>query len=210
MEANTGLSIGKTLSKARRYFVIFALVTGCAAAVPAQDLTRAVSGTTFNRIGDYVISANDQINVKVFGQDSLTGTFTVSPTGSLTFPLVGFVSAAGRTSMQVTESLQKALRPYVKNPIITVSVAGRDSYQVYFSGEIGRPGEINLQRSTTLLQGLAMAGGLTRFASGRIVLLRQNQSGVMSRYSTTFYKLLSGKDQLDRFPLERGDYIHAE
>ena len=198
------------LSMALRCFLATGVLHGCAAAVPAQDLTRALSGTTFNRIGDYVISANDQINVKVFGQDNLTGNYTVSPTGSLTFPLVGFVSAAGRTSMQLTESLQKALRPYVKNPIITVSVAGRDSYQVYFSGEIGRPGEINLQLSTTLLQGLAMAGGLTRFASGRIVLLRQNQSGVMSRYSTTFYKLLSGKDQLDRFPLERGDFIHAE
>ena len=112
--------------------------------------------------------------------------------------------------MQLTETLQKALRPYVKNPIITVSVAGRDSYQVYFSGEVGRPGEITLQHSTTLLQGLAMAGGLTRFASGRIVLLRQGQTGVIQRYATTFYKLLSGKDQLDRFVLERGDYVLAE
>ena len=88
MEVNTGLGIGKTLSTAIRCLLISAVVTGCAAAVPAQDLTRAVSGATFNRIGDYVISANDQINVKVFGQDNLTGTFTVSPTGSLTFPLV--------------------------------------------------------------------------------------------------------------------------
>jgi polysaccharide export outer membrane protein len=186
------------------------LAIGCTAAVPAQDLSKALSGSTFNRVGDYVISANDQINVKVFGQENLTGTYVVSPTGMLTMPLVGFVTAAGRTSVQLTDSLQKALKPFVKNPIITVSVAGRDSFQVYFSGEVGRPGEINLQRSTTLLQGLAMAGGLTRFASGRVVLLRQGGNSAIQRYSTTFYKLLSGKDQLDRFLLERGDYVHVE
>mgnify|MGYP006274790051 CR=1 FL=1 len=190
--------------------IILCLCLSCSAAIPAQDLSKALSGTTFNRVGDYVISANDQINVKVFGQDNLTGNYVVSPTGMLTMPLVGFVTAAGRTTVQLTDSLQKALKPFVKNPIITVNVAGRDSFQVYFSGEVGRPGEINLQRSTTLLQGLAMAGGLTRFASGRVVLLRQSGGGVMQRYATTFYKLLSGKDQLDRFLLERGDYIHVE
>ena len=186
------------------------VISACTAAVPAQDLSKALSGTTFNRVGDYVISANDQVNVKVFGQDNLTATYAVSPTGMLTMPLVGLVTASGRTSVQLTEALQKALRPFVKNPIVTVTVAGRDSFQVYFSGEVGHPGEINLQRSTTLLQGLAMAGGLTRFASGRIVLLRQSPNGVTQRYATTFYKVLSGKDQLDRFLLERGDYIHAE
>jgi protein involved in polysaccharide export with SLBB domain len=158
--------------------VLALLLNACAAAVPAQDLSHAMVGGTFNRVGDYVISANDQINVKVFGQDNLTGTYTVAPTGMLTFPLVGFVNAAGKTSMQLNEALQKALKPYVKNPIVTVSVAGRDSYQVYFSGEVGRPGEINLQRSTTLLQGLAMAS----FCCGRT---RRELCSVMPPRSTS-------------------------
>ena len=185
-------------------------LSGCTAAVPALDLSQAMNGSTFNRAGDYVISANDQINIKVFGQENLTGVYIVSATGMLTFPLVGFVQAAGETSLQLTAKLERALKPFVKNPIITVNVAGRDSYQVYFSGEVNKAGEVTLQNRTTLLQGIAVAGGLTRFASGRVVLLRQLPSGLVQRYATTFYKLLSGKDQLDRFVLERGDLVHAE
>ncbi len=185
-------------------------VHGCAASVAAVDLSQATAGSTFNRVGDYVISAGDQVTIKVFGQDNLNGTYMVAPTGMMTFPLIGFVAAAGDTALQLTTRMEKALKPYVKNPIVTVGVAGHDSYQVFFSGEVNKPGMISMQSRTTLLQGLAMAGGLSRFASGRIILLRQSAGGSIQRYSTTFYKLLSGKDQLDRFVLDRSDLIHAE
>ena len=197
----------------RRRRLVVALVlcsTSCTASISAVDLSQAPAGSTFNRVGDYVISASDQIIVKVFGQDNLTGTYTVAPTGKMTFPLVGFVAAAGDTALQLTTRLEKALKPFVKSPIVTVGVVGHDSYQVFFSGEINKPGMLSMQSRTTLLQGLTMAGGLTRFASGRIILLRQSANGSTQRYATTLYKLLSGKDQLDRFVLDRSDLIHAE
>ncbi len=186
------------------------MAEGCAPTIPAEDMSLAMAGNTFNRIGDYVISANDQVSVKVFEQDNLSGTYVISPTGALTLPLLCFVQAAGLTSAQLTDKLQKGLRPYVKNPIVTVSVAGRDSYQIYFSGELLRPGAVTMQSRTTLLQGIAVAGGLTRYASGRVVLLRQSGTGAIQRFATTYYKLLSGRNGLDRFVLERGDIIHAE
>ena len=190
--------------------LVLALAWGCAPAIPAEDLSLAMAGNTFNRVGDYVISLNDQVAVKVFGQDNLTGIYVVSPTGALSLPLVGFVQAAGSTSAQLTDRLQKGFKPYVKNPIVTVTVVGRDSYQVFFSGEVMHPGAVTLQSKTTLLQGVAVAGGLTRYASGRIVLLRQTPTGAIQRYATTYFKLLSGKNGLDRFALERGDIVHAE
>ncbi len=186
------------------------LAQGCAPTIPAEDLSLAMAGNTFNRIGDYVISANDQIAVKVFGQDNLTGSYVVSPTGAVTFPLVGFVQAGGLTTAQLQDRLQKGLKPYVKNPLVSVTVAGRDSYQVFFSGELARPGAVTMQSRTTLLQGIALAGGLSRYSSGRIVLLRQTPTGAIKRYATTYYKLLTGKNGLDRFMLERGDIVHAE
>ncbi len=186
------------------------LAQGCAPTIPAEDLSLAMAGNTFNRIGDYVISVNDQIAVKVFGQDNLTGNYVVSPTGGVTVPLVGFVQAGGLTTAQLQDRLQKGLKPYVKNPLVSVTVAGRDSYQVFFSGELARPGAVTMQSRTTLLQGIALAGGLSRYSSGRIVLLRQSPAGAIKRYATTYYKLLTGKNGLDRFMLERGDIVHAE
>lgn len=186
------------------------VVARCAPSVAAADLSEAVSGNTFTRQGDYVIAPNDQISVKVFGQEQLTGVFTVSPSGIVSYPLVGYVTAAGLTSVQLTDRLGKALKPYVKSPIVTVVVTNRDSFQVFFSGELNKPGAVVMQNRTTLLQGLAVAGGLTRFASGRIVLLRQTATGATKRYATTYHKLLGGQQNLDRFTLERGDVVHAE
>lgn len=186
------------------------LLPACAPTIPAEDMSLAIAGSTFNRVGDYVISATDQVSVNVFGQDNLTGTYVVSSTGAVTFPLVGFVQASGLTTAQFQDRLQKGLKPYVKNPLVSVTVAGRDSYQVFFSGELTRPGAVTMQSRITILQGIAMAGGLTRYASGRIVLLRQAATGAVKRYATTYYKLLSGRNGLDRLMLERGDILYAE
>ncbi len=197
----------------RRGILGLALVLGtgaCTAAIPAADLSEAVAGNTFTRQGEYLVSASDQLAVKVYGQDALSGTYTVSPSGMMTFPLIGFIQAAGQTSLQLTERLQHALQSYVKNPLVTVAVATRDGLQIYFSGEFNKPGVAALGGRTTLLQGVAVGGGLTKFASGRIVLLRQTATGAVQRFATTYFKLLSGKNNADRLTLERGDVLHAE
>lgn len=186
------------------------LLAGCAASVSAPDLSLAPQGSTFNRQGDYLISANDQLAVKVFGQDNLTGSFTVAPSGVLVFPLVGFVQAEGLTALQLTERLQRALKPYVKNPLVNVVVASRESFRVYFSGEVARPGVVALQTRTSLLQGIAVSGGLTKFATGRLLVLRQGANGRVQRYATRYEDLLAGRNAVDRFALERGDIVHAE
>ena len=194
--------------------LLAALVLGstaaCTAAIPAADLAEAVAGSTFTRQGEYLVSATDQIVVKVYGQESLSGTYTVSPSGLVTFPLIGFIQASGQTALQLTDRLQRALQAYVKNPLVTVSVATRDSLQVFYSGEFNKPGVAVLGGRTTVLQGIAVGGGLTKFASGRVILLRQTPSGAVQRYATTYAKLLNGASGVDRITLERGDVLHAE
>ncbi len=189
---------------------LVSLPLGCATAIPARDLAEAVAGNTFTRQGEYLLSANDQVSVKVYGQDSLSGLYTISPSGVLTFPLIGFVQAAGSTSLQLTERLGRALQSYVKNPIVTVSVASQGSLSVYFSGEFNRPGVASLPGRTSMVQGVALGGGLSKYASGRIVLIRQGANGTTQRYASTYDRLLSGRGELDRLTLERGDVVHAE
>ena len=192
-------------------FLIYLLFgVGCTTITPAPDLSFAPQGSTFNRQGDYLISANDRLSIKIFGQDNLTGEFAVAPGGVLVFPLVGFVQVEGLTTSQVTERLQKALKPFVKNPLVNVVVTNRESFRVYFSGELARPGMVVLQTRTSLLQGIALSGGLSKSASGRLLLLRQVAGGRMLRYATSYEDLLAGVNSVDRFVLERGDIVHAE
>ena len=183
---------------------------GCTTAIPAYDLADAVQGSTFTRQGEYLISAGDQLTIKVYGQEALSGVYPVSPSGLVTFPLIGFLQAAGETSLQLTDKLQRSLAAYVKNPLATVAVTGKDSLVIYFSGEFNRPGTAALFGRTTVLQAVAIGGGLTKAASGRIIVLRQMSNGNVRRYATTYARLLQGIPDLDRVTLERGDVLHAE
>ncbi len=181
----------------------------CTPTITAQNLSEAITGGTFTRQGEYKIGGTDELTVKVYNDDSLSGQYTVSPTGVMTFPLIGFIEAAGLTTLQLTLNLEKALKPYIKNPKLTIAVNSRKSYQVYFSGEVNKPGAVNLESHTTLLQGISVAGSLTKFASGRIVIIRPTPKGT-ARYATSYFDLLSGADHVDLFTLERGDVVHAE
>lgn len=198
------------LAKLTLACAISLLQVGCAMTVAAPDLTLASQGATFNRQGDYLISANDQLAIKVFGQDNLSGNFAIAPNGVLVFPLIGFVQAEGLTALQVSERLEAALKPFVKKPMVNVVVTSRESYRVYFSGEVAKPGVVALQARTTILQGIAISGGLTRSASGRLLLIRQGANERIQRYATTYLDLLAGRNGVDRFVLERGDIVHAE
>lgn len=182
----------------------------CATTVSAPDLTFAPQGATFNRQGDYLISANDQLAVRVFGQENLSGNFNVAPSGVLVFPLIGFVQAEGLTALQVSDRLEIALKPFLKKPMVNVVVTSRESYRVYFSGQVAKPGVFALQARTTILQGIAMSGGLTSSASGRLLLIRQVANERIQRYATSYHDLLAGRNGVDRLILERGDIIHAE
>lgn len=189
--------------------LLLGLLSGCVPSITAENLSEAITGNTFTRQGEYRIGGTDELSIKVFGDDTITGTYVVSPTGVLTFPLIGFIEAAGLTTMQLTNNLEKALKPYVKNPKVTIALNSRKSYQVYFSGEVNKPGAVNLENHTTLLQGLAVAGGLTKYAAGRIIIIRTTPQETR-RYATSYYSLLSGDHNVDRFTLERGDVVYAE
>jgi polysaccharide export outer membrane protein len=124
---------------------------------------------------DYKLGAGDKLRVEVYKQDQLSQSLQVRPDGKITLPLVGDVTAAGRTSIELRESLTTALKEYVQNPVVTVIVQEAVSAQVHLIGEVANPGTQVLNGSTTVLQALARAGGLREFANkGKIHILRVN------------------------------------
>lgn len=183
---------------------------GCFAAMPSEELSNLVRGETFDRIGEYRIGSADQLNIRVFGEDSLSGQYVVTPSGTVQLPLVGFVKASGLTQVQLARHLEGALRPFVREPRVAVSLADSQSYRVFFSGEVQARGARELKAKTSILEGVIMAGGLSEYASGKIFLIRRISDRQVKRYETSFDDLLSGRDAADSIYLERGDIIHAE
>jgi polysaccharide biosynthesis/export protein len=122
---------------------------------------------------DYVIGPQDVVTVTVFDHADLTGTFTVESDGSLTFPLIGRVKAAGLTLREFEDALKKALADgYLKNPQVSASMDEYKSQRVFVMGEVRAPGAYQLTGNMTVIEALAKAGGLTQAAAEEVLVVR--------------------------------------
>jgi polysaccharide export outer membrane protein len=126
----------------------------------------------------YVIGPEDVLDIAVWDSPELTRTVPVRPDGKISLPLVNDVPAAGSTPMQLRETLTQALTAYLPRPAVSVLVHEIHSIKVAVIGQVKTPGRYELKDRATVLDVLAMAGGLTEYAArGRIVVLRQEPSG---------------------------------
>jgi polysaccharide export outer membrane protein len=182
---------------------------GCLRHYSGNDLKLAPRGRTFNAQGEYIIGLNDRLTIRVIGSSDMNGEFVVSQAGSVSLPLIGAVQAAGHTERDLTRVLTEQYRTFLKNPVVSVGVTGYDSYKIYITGEVRKPGVYTFQEKTTLLQGIATAGGLGEFARGEIILHRAGRNGVIDKFVTDYKSVLKGENRLDGFILERGDVINV-
>jgi polysaccharide biosynthesis/export protein len=137
-----------------------------AAAAPPQPAPAAFNAT-------YQIGASDVLSVKVFNEDPLSNKYVVDSDGSITFPLIGRVQVAGKTTREVEEHLTKLLQPeYLRRAQVAVEIATYRSRSIYVLGEVRTPGRYNIEGPMTLLEVIANAGSTTPAASNTIIVQR--------------------------------------
>lgn len=189
----------------------FTLLLSCSSTGDTYPLEQAYKYETFSSVsGSFIIGSSDTLDIKVVGQPDLAGAYTVSPSGLISFPLVGYVKAAGYTQKALADRLRKKLSPYIKNPSLSLSVTAYNSYKVFITGEVNAPGQYTYSKKTSILQGLIVAGGLTKFATGNIKVVRKDKKGQTRRYEAKYQDILNGKKNLDQFLLQRGDVINVD
>ena len=192
-----------------RKLCLLLLLSGCFNRFEGQDLQLAPKGRTFNAQGEYIIWLNDKLSIRVVGNNDLTGDYVVSQNGTISLPLIGSERAGGLSEREFARVLSKRYESYFKSPTVSVGVTGYESYRVFISGEVRKPGVYNFQEKTTLLQGIATAGGLGDFAKGTVILHRIGKGGAIEKFISDYSKVLNGDYKLDGFVLERGDVIHV-
>ena len=122
---------------------------------------------------DYIIGPEDVLEITVWKNTDLTKTVQVRPDGKISMPLIGDVSAVGRTAAQLTQEITNRLNLYMENPTISIVIKEVNSYSVFVMGEVTRPGKYPLKSKTTLLQAITLAGGFTPVAArNKIVIFR--------------------------------------
>jgi polysaccharide biosynthesis/export protein len=126
----------------------------------------------------YRIQPGDQLAITVLEDETLNRTTLVLPDGSISVPLAGTVKAAGRSVDAVEGAIADrlasnfAVRPSVFVSVTSVSDTGL-TFPIYVVGQVGDPGQREVEAGTTLLQAIALAGGLDRFAATKRIQLRR-------------------------------------
>ncbi|MGA7954481.1 MAG: polysaccharide biosynthesis/export family protein [Gloeobacterales cyanobacterium] len=150
----------------------------------AQASTAASFNAGVSRSG-YVLGPGDQFKLTVFDYEEFTGPQVILPDGNISLPIVGSVQAADRTTDELSQEITQRLRPYLKNPIVTVALSTLRPLRINVSGEVQRPGPIQLASATpttnnnipakaaTVSAALVEAGGVTRNADIRKVILKR-------------------------------------
>lgn len=156
----------------------------------------------------YVISPRDHIKINVMFHDDLSGTYV--PLSDLTFeyPLIGTVSAPGKTIHELTEELKQRLSEYIIDPKITINITSMGGTKVYVFGQAPKQGAFYLnERTHNVVDALAAAGGFgSKTAKKRILLIRKGDEQNIQELNIN--KFLKEGDVSQNPSLREGDCLY--
>jgi polysaccharide export outer membrane protein len=149
-----------------------------AAPPAAQAPTSSVSGIPIfdpaSLTPEYRVAPGDVLQVFVWKEPDLSREIRVRTDGNLTVPLIGDVSAVGKTLRTLASELEERLGQLVTSPVVTVTLSSSNVLRFFVVGQVHRGGEFPLLGRTTVMQALALAGGFQEYAkTDEIRILRQ-------------------------------------
>lgn len=153
--------------------IVFATLAACASGgMPAAATGQQAPAVVAPAESAYPLGSGDKLRITVFNEDRLTGEYSVTGGGEISFPLIGNVTAAGQTIEALRETLRSRLAAgYLRDPKVSVEVLNYRPY--YILGEVGKAGEYPFVIGLTVQQAVATAGGYTYRANTRRVFIKR-------------------------------------
>ncbi len=167
----------------------------------------------FAQSAGYRIQPGDELAITVLEDDTLNRQLLVLPDGTISVPLAGTVRAGGRSVESVEAAIADQLASnFAVRPSVFVSVVTVDetygTFPIFVMGQVTTPGMVEVEPGTTLLQAIALAGGLDRFAATkRIQLRRADSTGQQRLYLFNFKAVERGGAIQSMIALREGDVI---
>jgi polysaccharide export outer membrane protein len=169
------------------FFGVCCLACGSASGAEPAAGAAAGAGADVVTSAGYLVQPGDVLQVAVWKETDLTAEVLVRPDGGISFPLAGELPAAGHTVADLTAMLEKRIRKFEPDAVVTVVVKTASGNRVYVIGKVNRPGEFPLIGPIDVMQALSLAGGATPFAdTNGIRILRRDgkrQSSIGFRYN---------------------------
>ena len=156
---------------------------------------------------NYVIGAQDVLDISVWKEPELTRPVPVRPDGKISMPLLNDVQAAGKTPLQLAADITAGLKKFVTDPQVTVIVTTINSQRVYILGEVNRAGAYPLLPEMTVLQALSSAGGFTQYANLKKIYVLRIEEGKQVKHPFNYKDVLAGKAADQNIFVRAGDTI---
>ncbi len=157
----------------------------------------------------YVIQPGDLLSIKVWNQDNMSTRVRVRDDGKISVPFLNDVQAANKLPTALAHDIELGLKPYLNNPLVTVTIEEVRPLTVSVLGEVAKPGSFAVGTGAGVLQALAAAGGLTEFANhDAIYVIRQGAAPNRIRFTLTELKEATGK--AGQFRLRNDDVVFVE
>jgi len=156
---------------------------------------------------DYVIGPEDVLGVLFWRETEMSGDVTVRPDGRISLPLIGDVVAAGLTPAALKATLQGVAAKFLTDPNATIVVREIKSRQVFITGEVATPGAYPLIGPRTVMQLIALAGGVNEFADKGAIAVIRIENGQQRRYAFKYDDVARGKSLQQNILLKPGDTV---
>jgi polysaccharide export outer membrane protein len=156
----------------------------------------------------YRLEPGDVMEINVWEEPELMKEALVAPDGSLSFPLVGEIQAAGRSVEEIRQLITEKLREeYIADAAVNVSLLRTSGSRIYVIGRVNRPGVFPLDTSLDVLQALTLAGGAAEFADvEKIKVIRRSEDGSLA-IPFNYQDVERGRGLEQNIVLESGDTV---
>jgi polysaccharide export outer membrane protein len=176
----------------------------------AQEPNSEGKAPAVDKVSDYLLQPSDLLRVQVFQEEDLTREVRISQEFTITLPLVGTIDLKGKTLRQA-EDLVTSLynKDFLVNPQVTLVVSQYVKRTVDVQGQVGNPGAIEFpqEKGLSLLQAITRAGGFTRLADKkRLMLTRRLPDGSAKTFTINATEIIDGTTQ-DSWELQKDDSI---
>jgi polysaccharide export outer membrane protein len=166
-------------------------------------------------LAQYMLQPGDVIQLSVWQEPRLDRQIVIAPDGTIALPLAGRIQAGGRTAAQVEQAIAANLAPqYTDELDVTVQVLTRPELDeadipptVYVMGEVTSPGQFPVQKPTTVLQAIALGGGLSPFAAERRIQVHRKLGGRDQIHVFDFRAFQDGLNPAGNIVLVPGDVV---
>ena len=159
---------------------------------------------------NYLVGPGDAVNVFVWRNPDVSGSFPVRPDGKMTMNLIEDLQASGKTPTQLARDIEKALSKYIQEPIATVIVSGGIGpfdQQLRVVGEAAKPQALNYREKMSLIDLMIQVGGLTDFAAGNKAYILRTVDGKQQRLGVRLDDMLKGGDISANVDMRPGDVL---